>query len=168
MASMTAELARSLFTYEPDTGVLRWRVRTHQKNQVGDVAGTVTKLGYVRVMYKQRCYMGHRVAWAVHHGVWPEKQVDHRNRRRGDNRIANLRLATQAQNARNASAPRDGVSGVRGVQFLASKGGVWRSVVRTGGKTYYFGHHHTFEAAVEARRRGAQDLYGEFAPEEGT
>jgi hypothetical protein len=46
-------------------------------------------------------YSAHRLAWFYVHGKWPQSGIDHRNGDIGDNRIENLREATQAQNCAN-------------------------------------------------------------------
>jgi hypothetical protein len=164
MARMSAELARELFIYEPDTGLLRWRVRVHQRGPVGSVAGTLTKNGYTRLMYKQSSYLAHCVIWAIQTGSWPEQQIDHRNRVRTDNRWDNLRAATRSQNARNCRISGHNTSGVKGVHFVRSEG-KWQASARIGGKVHYFGQHKTLEEAATARRNGVQGIYGDFANE---
>lgn len=66
----------------------------------------VNKDGYtiVTLKYKDRvCYTGlHRLVWAYHNGVIPENYViDHIDNNKANNHPSNLRLATQAQNAKN-------------------------------------------------------------------
>ena len=55
------------------------------------MAGSVHSTGYVRIGIDGRKYTSHRLAWLYVHGVWPSDQIDHINRNRSDNRIANLR-----------------------------------------------------------------------------
>jgi HNH endonuclease/AP2 domain len=43
----------------------------------------------------------HRLIWALVHDHWPTAEIDHRNGLGGANQLANLREATQAQNAQN-------------------------------------------------------------------
>ena len=51
---------------------------------------------------KQKVRRAHRVIWESFNGPIPNgMQIDHINRKRDDNRILNLRLATAAQNQRN-------------------------------------------------------------------
>lgn len=164
MAKMDASLARSLFDYEPDTGLLRWKVSPSTKTKIGAVAGTKTPAGYVRVMYQQQSYMAHCVALTIVHGRWPDAEVDHRDRVRGNNRFDNLRVAGHLNNARNQSTPRNNTSGVKGVHFRKQRG-KWQAVVKTLGHAYYFGLHDTKEAAAAARREGARSLFGEYANE---
>lgn len=60
---------------------------------------------------------------------------DHANRDRLDNRRSNLRLATFAENARNASLNRNNTSGARGVRWH-KQSGLWHARIgrRIGGR----------------------------------
>lgn len=64
--------------------------------------------------------------------------VDHVNRDRLDNRRANLRLSTRAQNMHNLSPRADGTSKYRGVHWNRSAG-KWVAQVVLNGKTYRLG-----------------------------
>lgn len=59
----------------------------------------------------------HRAVWMYHNGEIPKGlQIDHINHDRSDNRIENLRLATNATNSQNRKgADFDSVTGVLGV-----------------------------------------------------
>ena len=72
----------------------------------GERAEVVDKRnGYGRVLVYTRPAsraMAHRVIWVATHGLIPGRlQVNHINRRRWDNRIANLELVTATGNARH-------------------------------------------------------------------
>lgn len=69
--------------------------------ETGRPAKTVTSEGYVRVSFQGRQHRAHRLAWLYVHGEWPAGMIDHINRSSDDNRIANLREATPAENQRN-------------------------------------------------------------------
>ena len=92
-SGITKAMVDDLVTYCPTTGVFRWR-----KN--GAVAGA-SKSGYRRLCILGFTFMTHRLAWLVSHGEWPLGVVDHINRDRSDNRIANLRDVSPTENARN-------------------------------------------------------------------
>lgn len=80
----------------------------------------------------------------------PRVQVDHIDEDKLNNRRANLRLATGAQNAQNRRRPhRDGTSGYRGVSYHAPTG-KWRGVCKVGGKKCSAGYFDSAEAANEA------------------
>lgn len=82
----------------------------------GKVAGcavdAATDYKYIRIWCDGRLLYAHRMAWAYIHDEWPN-YIDHINGDRLDNRIANLRPCTQAQNLVNR---RGLVRGVRQVK----------------------------------------------------
>lgn len=114
-----AAFLRECFEYDPLTGILRWKVRPRghfpsdwswkRTNTclAGRAVGKVRSNGYLTTQLSS-AGMGrvdlrvHRVVWAMMTDDDPGPlMVDHRNRRRSDNRWANLRLATDDQNCRN-------------------------------------------------------------------
>lgn len=101
--------------YDPATGLFRWKHPTANRVRKGDIAGSVTANGYVALSLLGYKMLAHRAAWAVVHGYWPACEVDHINRNRADNRIANLRLVSRSQNAMNAPARPSSQTGILGV-----------------------------------------------------
>src|SRR5678815_1371348 len=89
---------RDCLSYDAETGNLRWKVRPTTNVAVGDIAGCADHRGYRLVRLDRKLHLVHRVAWALHYGAWPAVEIDHINLDKGDNRIANLRLALRAQN----------------------------------------------------------------------
>lgn len=77
-----------------------------------------------------------------------------------DNRRYNLRIATHAQNARNARIRKDSRTGFKGVGLRRGK---WVARIRVDGDRKWLGYFHTPEAAYEAYCAAAKDLHGEFA-----
>jgi len=90
-----AELFKVL-DYNPLSGEFTWKVNASQK-KAGDKAG-YTKGRYSQIGIGGRLFLAHRLAWLIFHGAEPEFQIDHRNQVKSDNRIANLRHATVADN----------------------------------------------------------------------
>ena len=87
--------------------------------------------------------------------------IDHINGSGLDNRRANLRLATVAQNAWN-SKKRNSRSGYKGVWFAADKG-MWRAAIVYHGRRIHLGYFKDKIAAAKAYDVAAKKYYGEFA-----
>jgi hypothetical protein len=168
---------RECFDYDPETGVLAWRMRPREHFTTTGVwkvwnarfAGKPAKAdswGYlsIRLTYNRRQFSAgaHRVAWALATGAWPQEQIDHRNGIRSDNRLANLRAATQPENSRNAKAHADNASGFLGVH-RHKQTGRWRAQIRVGPRHFHLGLFNTPEAAHAAYLRAKKRLHS-FQP----
>lgn len=152
---LTAQHARSLLEYDPETGHFKWSKKTARRTSQGAQAGTVSKEGYVSIMIMYRAYKAHRLAWLYVHGTWPTAPIDHINGDPGDNRIANLRLATPLLNTQNNRRAR--VNNQSGFLGVAQVKGGWRSQISVGRQRIELGTYATPEQAhaayVEAKRR---------------
>lgn len=89
-----------------------------------------------------------------------DRQVDHVNGRGLDNRRANLRLATNAENARNRTRQSNNASGYKGVRKSNSR---WSAEIRCDGVCKYLGIFDTPELAHAAYCDAAARLHGKFA-----
>ena len=98
---ITAEELREQLDYDPETGAFTWRVKPRQKNIAGHAGRLNKTTGYVYISVRKKSYLAHRLAWLHTYGYWPRKEIDHINRVPNDNRIANLREATRAENCAN-------------------------------------------------------------------
>ena len=86
---------RELLSYDPDTGLFRWSKNKGSKD-AGELAGCVSPKGYILIGIDGCLYLAHRLAWLYVHGEFPEKDIDHRDQDKSNNRICNLRLATSS------------------------------------------------------------------------
>jgi hypothetical protein len=156
---ITPAQAAELFSYDPDTGALRWRVRAARCVQVGDLAGARKQDGYIQVTYQKRCYQAHRIAWAITHGEWPNV-VDHINGDRADNRLANLREVTVHENMQNQRrAHRSNKSaGILGVHFY-SRTGRWRATNWANGRNRFLGYYATADEASAVYLKAKRELH---------
>jgi len=100
-AELLAELKKYLF-YDPETGLFTWIKKVKcSRREVGSIAGSDNGSGYIMIGIKAVNYKAHRLAWAFYYGYMPTRLIDHINGKRSDNRIINLREATDAQNSHN-------------------------------------------------------------------
>lgn len=115
--------------------------------------------GYRFIQFSTSLYKAHRIVWKMVTGQEPEDFLDHINGDRSDNRISNLREATDLQNRHNAGKRKNNTSGLRGAfstpwGFLAQIG--------VNRKTVYLGYFNTAEDAHAAYCEAAQKLHGKF------
>lgn len=146
--------------YDPDTGLFTWKYgeEKHLKSRAGKRAGSPVS-GYV-VICVDGCYTGaHRLAWLYMTGSFPAKNIDHINGNPSDNRFANLREATHAENLRNTRVQRNNTSGVHGVGMNKGR---WRARVMINGKTHAKFFKTKDEAAASVIEMRKQ-LHGDFA-----
>ena len=180
---LPVDLLRKLLRYDPETGRLFWKprplsmfedhggrytaewcCRTFNNKHAGKRAfSATTDSGYQTGTIFQRTYAAHRVAWALHHGVWPPEgmEIDHINRDRADNRAVNLRLATKTMNGHNKVMAR-AMSPYVGVTWFKPTG-TWVARVTKDRVVYHVGTFSDLEEAARARDAKAKELYGAAA-----
>lgn len=164
-----------LIDYDPETGALTWKrrgiewfsdckrpdviMKSWNAKHCGKPALNVDNQGYRQGWFLGRKTLkAHHAAWAIYHGEWPDRAIDHINGVRDDNRIANLRLASVAQNCANRSYSHAGYHGVQ-----KRKNGEWMARIKKGGVSRYLGQFKTEVEAAKAYDQAARDLHGEFA-----
>ena len=145
-----------LLSYDKNSGSLTWNEDRGRTAKKGSIAGTKTKLGYVRVWLSGKTYPAHKIAWFLHFNQWPE-YIDHINGIRDDNRISNLRLSNPVKNSRNRKRPSNNTSGCTGVYKYSDKS--WQARIHDNGKTVILGMFSTFDEAKKARK-DAEKLFG--------
>lgn len=182
MIEISPAILRQILSYDPATGVLRWKKRTVDMFRDGkhtaehicaawnsrfsgeEALSTDTGDGYLRGPIFKRNYLSHRVAWAVFYGYWPHDQIDHINGDRSDNRIKNLRVASNMENGKNAKLRDDNSSGSVGVSW-SKRAEKWRSYITVDKKQKHLGYFHSLKEAIKVRS-DAQSKYG-YHPNHG-
>ena len=86
--------------------------------------------------------------------------IDHKNRRKNDNRKSNLRIATKSENAMNRPADIRSTTGYKGVHKVGNK---YTANIGLNNETIYLGIFDSMEDAAECRYRNEKEIFGEFA-----
>jgi len=158
---ITAAYARQLLDHDPETGTLRWRERplsmfddqrccsVWNARYAGKVAGTINRRGYRIITIEEVHYAAHRLMWLLVFGEWPATGLDHVNGDFADNRITNLRLASQAENLQNQQVRSSNASGHIGVSWV-KKRGKWEAKIVIEYKPKFLGYFDIFEDACAA------------------
>lgn len=147
---LTFERAHERLIHDIESGELIWKIDFWKKVKAGCIAGDRYHNGYRRVCIDSKDYLAHRVVWLMTYGEWPAGEIDHINGIRDDNRIANLRLATSAQNKQNIGLRSNNKSGFQGVSwFVAAK--KWRADIVKDHIQHYLGTFETPELAADFR-----------------
>jgi hypothetical protein len=160
-------IVRALLAYDPDTGIFIWKVARSGSARPGTRAGFIHRTGYRIIdVLSQQC-LAHRLAWLLVHGEPPASHVDHVNRDRDDNRIANLRLATNSQNRANSGLSRNNTTGFKGVSVQPRcPQHPYIAAIRHQGRDHFLGHFATAREAGDAYAEAQLSLFGEFARSE--
>jgi len=157
MKNITHEEIRQIFDYNPKTGDMIWKqIRGRVKG--GDVAGCLDNAtGYIRIGINGGYCLAHRLVWLFVYGYFPEHGLDHINRNKTDNRIENLREASQQCNLRNCKIHKNNKSGVKGVSWHSDRA-KWRVAICVNKKNSQLGYFDDFYEAVCHRLAAEQCL----------
>jgi len=149
------EVLKRTFRYDPETGYLY---------DLNKVCGYKDTHGHLKIYFRGCAFQAHRLVWVMHNGpIEGGLFIDHINGKRDDNRIENLRLATNTQNLWNAHGPsKNNKSGFKGVNWdkVYNK---WKASISANGKRHHLGYFSNPEDAGEAYRKAAKELHGDFA-----
>ena len=160
MSDLTQTRLKPLLDRNPEAGIFIFKISRGGKAK-GTIAGTQTFNGYRQIAIDGKLYYEHRLAWLYMHGVWPTDQLDHINNDRSDNRLCNLREASQSENNANG-LPRVGRIGLRGAYYIEERR-KWLAQIVANYQTIFLGYYDTAEKAHEAYINAAENIYGEFA-----
>lgn len=145
-----------------NTGVFYW-LKPRKGRNLEKPAGCIGKDGYIQIMIEGVNYRTHTLVWLYHYGRPPEFGVDHINGVRIDNRVANLREATLAQNAQNRKKTKRGskTSKYLGVSLYKGKNkaifGKYQAAICVNYKQHHLGFYEkeidAANAYIEAKRQ---------------
>lgn len=168
MSAKLFEIAflRQYFSYNPETGVIT-RIKpisVKDRNKPGSIVGGSPDNGYYRTkIFGKRVHV-HVLAYALHHGLWPNGIVDHKDRNSLNNRIDNLREAIGSQNHYNTKQAFSNQTGYRGVVLKKDtyRDRPYCASIRTPHGRKSLGHFATAEEASLVYEKEAKLLHKEF------
>ena len=161
MVAITQECVKSLFDYDPLTGIVTHRTQK-VKAKVGERAGSSSKSHsrYLRIFGKK--VLEHRMIWLYIYGVLPQGEIDHINHDRGDNRLVNLREVSHQINMQNKPRYSNNHTGTSGVS-IDKRNGKYRAYLSIAGKHKGLGYFIKYEDAVAARMAALKTVGGYHA-----
>lgn len=157
MDDLLAEF-KKYFTYK--AGNLYWLETSSNRRRKGEIAGSKHSQGYWAIMLKGKMYYAHRIIFAMHHGYFPDF-IDHIDQNRANNKIRNLRAATNSENGQN-KRPTKNSSKFKGVFWSVQKNR-WAAHIKKDGVVTHLGFFHTEPEAAKAYNRSAKKMFGRFA-----
>ena len=75
---ITYEEAKETWNYDPDTGVMKWKIKPATNIKLGDITGALDSHGYLVTRRHYKIYQTHRLIWLLIYKKWPN-EIDHIN-----------------------------------------------------------------------------------------
>lgn len=162
---LTQAVLKQHFDYKD--GALYWKVRTANRNRVGDLAGYIISDKYKTrrcIAIKSKHYYSSRLIFIWHNGYVPEF-IDHIDHNTLNNKIENLRAATRIENNRNNKSKKGSSSQYLGVFVVNRPNRSLRYAAQIGlnKKSTHIGYFKTEAEAALAYNEAALLHFGEFA-----
>jgi hypothetical protein len=165
------EYLQECFEYNADTGEVFWKVRPlhHFKNshamniwnsQQSNKKIDCIKFGYIVVKINYVIYQLHRIIWKLNTGNEPKELIDHKDGNKLNNRIENLREASQSECKLNNVVRKNNQVGIKGLHIVRGK---YRTTISHNGKQYNLGCFDTIEEASKVHQEASLKYHGEFS-----
>lgn len=155
---MTFEEADRILLYDPESGLLKWKI-SRPKAKAGAIVGNIMTTSdgkkYLQFGALGTMYLVHRVAYLLMTGTYPPGEIDHLDGNGLNNRWTNLRAVTRLENARNHKIGRNNTSGCRGVRWHMNR---WEAYIYDRGEFISVGRFVDKQAAIVARKKAEIEL----------
>lgn len=150
-----------LVSYDKETGDFMWKIYRGGKAKANTKAGSLRPDGYLQLSINYKGIKLQRLAWYIATGNDPlDMEIDHINGIKTDNRLCNLRIATEAQNCFNRKKRSDNTSGYKGVTKMRNK---WAAAIAYNKTRKFLGIFETPLAAYIAYQEASKKYHGDFS-----
>jgi hypothetical protein len=154
---LSQEYLKSIFEYKD--GILYWKA-PRKGIKIGDIVGGQTKHYKSVVIDKKRYYL-HRIIYMMFHGFFP-CYVDHIDGNKFNNKIENLRQATQSQNLANRKLCKKNKSGAKNV-YWAKSYKKWEVMICVNKKRLFMGRFNDLNDAIKIAEQTRNKFNEKFA-----
>jgi hypothetical protein len=148
---MNIEELKEYFKYDKETGKLFWNKRPSNRVLLGQEVGNHNQQGYRVCRFKGKTIRVHRIVWALNKEEIPSNFIDHINGVKDDNRMENLRLASNSQNLQNMKK-------AKGYSYH-KKNKKWMAQISVNKEHKYLGSFATEQEAHVAYLKAKQELH---------
>lgn len=162
IANLTAQRARELLNYDPDSGIFTWKVDVGRWGRIkaGTATGSPDLTGHLRIQVDGTLYYAHRIAWLMATGEWPAGDVDHIDGSPASNRFVNLRDVPHKTNSENRRrAIRNKRSGLPMGVSIDRRDGAIRADITVSGKARSLGRFSDAQQAHAAYLKAKRELH---------
>lgn len=147
--SLTTDVLHELFEYKE--GKLYRKTKQGNAFGAGTVCGYKTEKGYLRTEINNKSYYVHRIIYQMFYGHVPRNlQIDHKNGKKEDNRIDNLRVVTNDENQWNKHYHKG---------YCKRENGTFRVEIRVNNKRLSIGCFKTEEEAASAYKEAKEKYH---------
>lgn len=138
-------------------GIVYWKTGP----RANKVAGWKDTSGYQLIRYKGVLVRAHNIVWLMIKGVWPDKELDHKDTNPQNNSIDNLRESDRNEQGMNQKLQARRAGKYKGVHQSSS--GKFYVKIKFHGKQLYYGSYESELEAAMVYNINAEKLFGKFA-----
>lgn len=157
---ITQDILKTHLSYNPDNGIFLRLISNNSQIKVGDIAGSLSDDGYIRIQILGKSYKAHRLAWLYVYGKFPT-YIDHIDGNRTNNKLNNIRQCSLSENQKNTKIPIHNKSGIKGVSWNKAYC-KWEVNARLNCKKYFLGRFDEISIAAKVYDDFAIQNHGDF------
>lgn len=150
---------KEIFDYHLN-GNLIWKIKKATNTNIGSVVGSENSEGYLQTSINSVKYKIHQLVFIWHFGYCP-KIIDHIDQNKKNNKIENLREATNSQNSMNRPKQLNNTTGFKGVS-IHKQSGKFQCSIKINNKKIWLGLFVEIKDAVAAYQKAAEKYHQQF------